>query len=143
MKIQIQMKKLQNNVINITYKIKSRLLLFYNKNISYCYIIPFLFKTMGKEIPADAEPIIQLNFNLFILSLICLGCFINLCGYFISLYLINKYDVENRFPKYSKYIRYYEKSNLFFIYLEMIICVFALLMISLLTFSVIAMYIIK
>ena len=35
-----------------------------------------------------------LPFNILILSLIVLGCFINITGYFISIYLINKYEVE-------------------------------------------------
>ena len=97
---------------------------------------------IGKEIPADAEPIIQFCFYLFILSLICIGCFVNITGYFLSLYLINKYNIENKYPKYAKIIRYYEKSKKYFLYLEIIICLICLLTINLCSLYVIANFVI-
>ena len=62
--------------------------------LKYSFIIPFIFLKLGNEIPADVEPIITYSFNMFILSLITLVCLINIIGYFISIYLINKYDVD-------------------------------------------------
>ena len=91
-------------------------------NLKYSFIIPFIFLKLGNEIPADVEPIITYSFNMFILSLITLVCLINIIGYFISIYLINKYDVENRYPKYIKIIRYFEKSQILFVIIEIIIC---------------------
>ena len=40
--------------------------------------------------------------------------FFNVVGYLIALYLVNKYDVETKFPKFKRIIRYYENSSLFF-----------------------------
>jgi hypothetical protein len=34
-----------------------------------------------------------------IFSLVVLLCFLNVLGYFISYYIIDKYDIETRFPK--------------------------------------------
>lgn len=100
-----------------------------NKNLKYQSnsIVLVLFNLIGKEIPIDAEPIVNYSFNIFILSVIILLGFINLIGYFTSIYLINKYDIENKFPKYKKIIRYYEKSNLYFIFFEILMCFLALI----------------
>nr|YP_009710711.1 hypothetical protein [Amanita phalloides]QFZ98660.1 hypothetical protein [Amanita phalloides]WLF85166.1 hypothetical protein [Amanita phalloides] len=89
-----------------------------NKNIDKYQsnsIVLFLFNLIGKEIPVDAEPIVNYSFHIFMLSIIILVSFINLIGYFTSIYLINKYNIENKFPKYKNIIRYYEKSNFYFI----------------------------
>ena len=89
-------------------------------NLKYSFIIPFIFLKLGNEIPADVEPIITYSFNMFILSLITLVCLMAIIGYFISIYLINKYDVEKRYPKYIKIIRYFEKSQILFVIIEII-----------------------
>jgi hypothetical protein len=130
---------IKNKIINIIFDNK----FFNNQNSKYCYIIPFIFSNLGKEIPVDAGPLITFSFNILILSLIILVCFINLIGYFISIYLINKYDVEKKFPKYFKLIRYYEGSTLFFIVVEILICLLSLLAIILLCFFILSIYIIK
>ena len=97
--------------------------LFYNfKNKSkYCFILPFIIKTLGKEVPAEADPFIKLSFNVLILLIIVLLSFINIIGYFLSIYLINKYDIETKFPKFSWIIRKYEQSNLIFVSIEIFI----------------------
>ena len=97
--------------------------LFYNfKNKSkYCFILPFIIKTLEKEIPAEADHIISFSFNILILLIIVLLSFINIIGYFLSIYLINKYDIETKFPKFSWIIRKYEQSNLIFVSIEIFI----------------------
>jgi hypothetical protein len=57
---------------------------------------------------------------MFTLSLIVFICFINVFGYILSLYLISKYDIETKFPKLKRIIKYYEKSTHFFIILEVL-----------------------
>ena len=122
-------------VINITT--------FWNKSIKYCYIIPFIFNKIGKDIPIEAEPVITLSFNMFILSLIILFCFINIIGYFTSIYLINKYNVEMKYPKLSKYIRYFEKSQVYLVVIEIIICFLCLMVILILNAIVLGFFILK
>ena len=113
------------------------------KNLKYSFIIPFLFNKLGNEIPADVEPIITYSFNMFILSLIVLVCLINITGYFISIYLINKYDVEKRYSKYVKLIRYFEKSQIFFVIIEIIICFSCLILIVITNFGLLSVFIYK
>jgi hypothetical protein len=55
---------------------------------------------------------------MFTLSFIVLICFINVFGYIASIYLRSKYDLDTKFPKLKRIIKYYEKSTLFFIILE-------------------------
>ena len=71
----------------------------------------------------------NIHFSIFILSLICLLKFISVVGYLTSIYLVNKYDVETKYPKFKRIIRYYEKSSLFFVVLEGVMCVVFLLLI--------------
>lgn len=52
---------------------------------------------------------------MFTLNLIFLICFINICGYIVSLYLISKYEIESKYHKFKRSIRYYDKSTQFFI----------------------------
>ena len=64
---------------------------------------------------------------MFTLSLIVLISFINIMGFLLSLYLISKYDIENKFPKFKKIIKYYENSNKIFIIFEVILSIVILL----------------
>lgn len=112
-------------------------------NLKYSFIIPFIFLKLGNEIPADVEPIITYSFNMFILSLITLVCLMAIIGYFISIYLINKYDVEKRYPKYIKIIRYFEKSQILFVIIEIIICFSCLMAIVIINFGLLSVFIYK
>lgn len=110
--------------------------------MKYCYIIPFIFKTLGSEISPEAEPIISFSFNIFILSLIALICFINIIGYFISIYLLEKYKVEEKFPKYYKLMMYYKKRNIFFVIIEIIICFLSLITLIIINLGVLGLFVI-
>ena len=49
----------------------------------------------------------NIAFGVFILSLIALLAFINVLGYFLSLHLVQRYDIKNKYPKFSFIINYY------------------------------------
>lgn len=130
-----------SEILKIFTNIRILIIKYYYKNINnlknkYCFIFLYLFKIIGKEIPADVEPIINFSFSILILSIIVLVSFINLMGYFISIYLINKYDIENRFPKYKKIIKFYEKTKTYIIINEIIICFLGLVAIIMLSLMV-------
>ena len=116
---------------------------YLNRSVRYCYIIPLIFDKLGKDIPIDAEPAIRLSFNMFILSLIILFCFINIIGYFTSIYLLNKYDIDKKYPKYVKYIKYFEKSRIYIVIIEIILCFLCLIIILLLNATVLGFFILK
>ena len=89
------------------------------------------------DLPEDASHTVKFAFGIFLLSLVCLFNFINIVGYLTSIILINKYNIEERYPKYSKLIRYFEKSSLFFVVFEGIMFIF--FMLSIIVFSLIEM----
>ena len=93
------------------------------------FLFTFILDSLNINIPEDASQMVQYSFSIFLLSLICLLNFINVVGYLTAIYLINKYDIENKFPKFKRIIRYYEKSSIFFVVLEGVTCVIFLLVI--------------
>jgi len=117
--------KIKKNFIHIILNINKK-----DINIhKYNYFIPFIFNLLGKDISPDAEPIVIYSFNMLILSLIVLFCFINIFGYFMALYLIKRLDLINRFPKINKFIKYYENTNFILLIIEISICLLFLIII--------------
>jgi len=60
-------------------------------NYKFAFIFPFIISQFDHNNLNKAEPIIAFTFNMFILNLSCLFCFINIAGYLLSIYLIEKY----------------------------------------------------
>ena len=65
---------------------------------------------------------------LFLHIIILLGT-INIIFYFLCNYLILKYDIENKFPRFKKLINFYVNSSLILIVLEIILVLGSLLFI--------------
>jgi len=68
----------------------------------------------------------------FTLSLVAFLCFVNVVGYLTTIYLLGKYNVEEKFcllEKFKRIIKYYQRSTLLFIFIEGILCTFCLLFI--------------
>ena len=105
------------------------------KNKYKClYFLPFIFAKFNPNITPETSPLISYSFSMFILSLLVLTCFVNIIGYILSIYLISKYDVENKFPYFKRYIKFYSSTSKFFLILEVIIAFVFLLLIVILNF---------
>jgi hypothetical protein len=65
--------------------------------------------------------------GVFMLSVVCFFSLINLVGYLISIYLITKYEVEAKFPRFKKVINYFVNTSLVLVIIEGLICVSCLL----------------
>ena len=48
---------------------------------------------------------------------------------FLCLYLINRHDILNKYPKLSRYVKLYENTSLFIILFEGVICFTVLIII--------------
>ena len=107
---------LKTKIINSTNKLENL-----KESYKYSYFLPFILSKVGSNISEESESIIRYAFSMFTLNLIVLICFINVFGYILSLYLISKYEIETKFPKLKRIIKYYEKSTQFFIILEVLI----------------------
>ena len=101
--------------------VKLYFFLFKNNNIRLAFLLPFILSKMDGQIPSDAQPTIQFAFNIFILAVIGLFSFIYAIGYLISLNLISRYDINNKFPKYVWLIKYFEQSSMFIVIFELVI----------------------
>jgi len=89
-------------------------------NLRYSLFFPFILSQFDSENLNKAEPIVAFTFNMFILNLSCLFCFINITGYLLSLYFINKYKdkLETKNPSpllliVKKLINFYSKTSMF------------------------------
>ncbi len=95
------------------------------------FLFPFILYQFDKDNIYKTGPLAEFTFNMVILSLLALFCLINILGYFIANYLINKYskDIENRYPILSKWIYLFNKTNKLYLIIEII-----LLFLSIITF---------
>src|SRR6266436_6682186 len=105
--------KLNRNIYNciINFVIK-------NKNLKHTFLFPFILNYLDIKRPDNGEGLIEFAFDIFILSLICLLCFINVIVYLIAIILLNKYNIEEKYPKLKMFINYYEKTTFFFVIFE-------------------------
>ena len=90
-------------------------------------ILNYILNMLGISIPEGSEAITKYAFGVLLLSLIALLAFINVLGYFLSFYLLQRYDINHKYPKWKKIVGYYEKSSLFFVFIELLICIGCLL----------------
>lgn len=90
-----------------------------NNRHSFSFL--FILNLLNISVPENAEPVINYSFGVFILSLLV---FFNILNAFLSLsslYIINKYNVDERLKNYpwlKKIVKYYESSSLVFISIE-------------------------
>jgi len=139
----ILIKKMFKNIQNLKFnkfKINDKI-----NNNSKSFVFTFLFNWFGIPIPDyNAEPIIGFAFCVFTLCFIALISFINILGYFSSLYIINKYDYNFKLSSYPwiiKIIRYFEKSSIVFIVIEVIFVILSLLFLVLLSLFILGVII--
>ncbi len=102
-----------------------------NNPRSHSFALPIILNLLGKE-PSDNDPFMVVIFQILILGIICLLCFINVIGYFSAIYLLNKFNLETKYPKLSKFLKYFERSSFVYILIEGFICLFFLIGIILL-----------
>jgi hypothetical protein len=61
---------------------------------------------------------------IIILAVINLWCFLDIIGFLIALYLVKYTDVEKKYPKYKKWINYYNNANFMSIGIEILFILF-------------------
>jgi len=92
----------------------------YRQSFSFFFILNLL----NFSIPENAEPVINYSFGVFCLSVLIFTSIVNAFLSLLSLYFMTKYDATDKFknsPKLIKIIKYYEKSSLVFIFIEIIL----------------------
>ena len=85
-------------------------------------LLKYILQVLDIKVPEGGEIIVDLSFGVFTLSLVALLSFLNVLGYFLSMHLVQRYDISQKYPKLKKIVNYYEKSSLFFILIETLFC---------------------
>lgn len=114
----------------------NRIRLFNNVNLKYSFLFGLVLDKLNinlDNLPDDNGSHYSFALGIFILSLVCLLCFINVIGYLISVILLRKYDIETKFPKLKMFIRYFENSSLIFVFIEGFMYLFFLFFIVIIT----------
>lgn len=100
-----------------------------SNSLKQSFLFTFILNKLDLNVSGESSSEAQFASAILMLSLICLLNFINVTAYLVSIYLLSKYDVDKKYPKFKKIIYYYEKSSLLFVVLEGIMCVVFLLII--------------
>ncbi len=98
-------------------------------NYQSSYILGWILSNINVEITDSSSQFLQFSYGIFCGSLITLFCFLNIVGYIITNYLFSKVNFEKRFPnspKIGKYINRFRNISLFYICIDMLICLYLL-----------------
>ena len=98
-----------------------------NKQIIYA-LLPFLNDSILK-MPDSLSAVNKIIFGVLIFTIVILYSIINIIGYFGSLYIIKHTELESKYPKWSRIIKYYQKSNIVLLIIEIIFVISVLLFI--------------
>lgn len=138
--------RLLSIINNISKYFFIKFLIFKNliKNFFSSYAInhSFFFLFLLNKLDIDLNDLNSSNDNsdynfflvIFLFSVISLFCFISVVGYLTSIILIDKYDIEIKFPKLKKFIRYFKKSSLLLITIDFFLCLISLILIVIASF---------
>jgi|SRR5579864_520402 len=92
-------------------------------NSRHSFSFLFILNLFNISVPDNAEPIINYSFGVFSLSVLIFFSIFNAFLSLFSLYYMSKYNITDKlknYPKLIKIIKYYEKSSLFYILIEVI-----------------------
>lgn len=115
--------------ISLFFKSKERRQYTTYQNLKHALLLPLLLNKLGKDIPDDVEPFIEYSFNMFVLSTLAFIFLMNVFGYLISFTIIEKYQLNVKYPKLQRIVNFYIKSSFVFIVIEGIIGISILLFI--------------
>jgi hypothetical protein len=106
-------------------------------NTRHSFLFTWILTNLDINVNSSDSDITQLAYGVFLLSLIAILCFLNIMGYLLAFYLIQKSDYEIKYPKLAGFINYYKKVNFIFLIIEVLLCLFCLTILVLFSFLII------
>src|ERR1700684_1239042 len=106
-------------------------------------MIIVLLKYLNISIAEESEYLANYSFNSFTLLLVLLFSIINAFGFLLSIILIQKYDLVIKYPKLKSFIKYYEKTSIFFFTMEVLLSLFIILFLMIYSYYNFMNFIIK
>jgi len=95
-------------------------------SVKHSFLLTWILTNLDINVSNSDSDITQLAYGVFLLSLIASLCFMNILGYFMAYYFIQKGNYEDRYPRLAGLINYFKKVNLVFLIIEVLICLFCL-----------------
>jgi len=98
-------------------------------NYKSSYILGWLLSNVNIEITDTSSQFLQFSYGVFLGSILTLFCLLNIVGYILTNYLFSKVDFEKRFPNYPKIgkcINRIRNISLFYICIDILICLYLL-----------------
>jgi hypothetical protein len=97
------------------------------------FILAAVLSFLDINIPENSPPFLEFSFAIFTISIIALFCFMNTIFYLVAMLLVSKYDIETKFNKYPrlvKFIKYLSKTTYLYIIIEALACFISLLILT-------------
>lgn len=89
----------------------------------YSFNLAWILSQFNLDIDeSSSSQLVNFNYGVFLVSLVGLFCFINIIGYIIAYFLLQKVDYEKNYPRLSKWIDRYKKFSYFYFCLDVTIC---------------------
>lgn len=107
-------------------------------NLNYSFSLPLILSNLKLDVTDTDSSLTQFSYGVFLLSLIGLICFINIIGFMLGYYIVQKGNYEIKYPKLSKYINLHKKTSVIFVTVEVLLCFTCLLL--LVFFSLLFVY---
>jgi len=105
-------------------------------NLRQSFLFSWILTNLDINVNSSDPDITQLAYGVFLLSLIAFLCFLNIIGYLLAYYLIQKGNYEVKYPKLTGLINYYKKINLVFLIIEVLLCLTCLTVLVLFSFLI-------
>ena len=110
-----------------------------NKKDKYIYSfnLAWLLSVSGLSnlnIGEESSQLVKFNYGVFLISTVALFCLINIIGYILAYFLLQKVEYESKYPRLSKFLNRFKKVSYIYFSLDVIICLLCLLTLVVLTF---------
>ena len=117
-------KKVTKNAQKVDY--------FKNNLKSSSVILGWILSNVNVEITDSSSQLLQFSYNVFLGSIVSFFCLFSVVGYIITNYILEKVDLEKKYPRIGIYLNRFKKIALFYVFIDLFIC---LLWLFLLAFS--------
>lgn len=109
-----------------------------NNSYKNSYILGWILTNVNVEITDSSSQLLQFSYGVFLGSIITLFCVLNLAGYIITNYLLEKVEFEKKYPRIGKYFKKFQKISLFYIIIDIFICLYLLFLLAFYSLVIIA-----
>jgi hypothetical protein len=129
MKLKRQMIRSKKIILQLSNQMINQLKLNKNIEITQSFsLFGFIFSQLNINIDETASSLTQISYGVFLLSLVALICFINVVGFMLTYFLIQKGNYEIKYPKLRIFINFYKKSTLLYVSIEALLCFICLIL---------------